>query len=340
MGFRWANDSRIDLKHLLPAFLLLCVLHAWREALAQPVSSVLWHPSDHTHVWYAKGSLQIGSGSRPTDPSISLPLSMPRVRALAFAPEGDWLMAAGGQPGEYGAIQQLRWPSGETLNRWEFGQDWFNALTLRADGSLLALGGADGRLSLLGLDQPDVGDQPAKAWRAHSDAITDLQFDPTGQWLLSAGADRVIKLWQCSDWGLHRSLDAHTDMIHSLDLRPYSQGDAVAEDAWQVASASSDQTIRIWQPMLGRMVRIVRPGPLPQLVVAYHRSGRWLASAGQESMIYLLDADSDRILDQIPTQQDWIYSLSFSPDGTVLMAGDWLGEVQSYPVPESLTRMP
>jgi WD40 repeat protein len=88
------------------------------------------------------------------------------------------------------------------------------------------------------------------------------------------------------------------------------------------------------------MVRIIRPGPLPQLAVAYHRSGRWLASAGQESMIYLLDADSDRILDQIPTQQDWIYSLSFSPDGTVLMAGDWLGEVQSYPVPESLTRMP
>ena len=58
---------------------------------------------------------------------------------------------------------------------------------------------------------------------------------------------------------------------------------------------------------------------------------RWLAAAGEGGEIHLLDADSDQEIHTLQTDQAPVFTLSFSPNGKWLAAGDDSGRVRSYP---------
>jgi len=61
--------------------------------------------------------------------------------------------------------------------------------------------------------------------------------------------------------------------------------------------------------------------------VAYHPSGNWLASGGEDGTVRFIDAQTDKILQEKKAHDDWIYALAFSPDGTFMASGDWSGKV-------------
>src|SRR6185295_17784754 len=96
------------------------------------------------------------------------------------------------------------------------------------------------------------------------------------------------------------------------------------------ASGSGDRTARIWQPEIGRMVRIIRQHRGPVLALAWAPDGRSIFSAGKESVIRRFDAESDSLLSEWPANADWIYALAASPDGSRLASGDWSGKVQIH----------
>jgi WD40 repeat protein len=92
--------------------------------------------------------------------------------------------------------------------------------------------------------------------------------------------------------------------------------------------------VRVWQPAIGRMIRIVRGHGGPIFSVAYSADGSRLFSAGQEGIVRIIDADSDRILHEWRAHDDWIYATAVSPDGAVLVSGDWAGTVKLWDIQE------
>jgi WD40 repeat protein len=94
------------------------------------------------------------------------------------------------------------------------------------------------------------------------------------------------------------------------------------------ASAGDDRTVRIWQPEVGRMVRIVRRHGGPVFALAYSPDGKFLYSAGAEGVIRRIDAESDAILQSWPMPGKWIYSIALSANGAKLVYGDWSGKVR------------
>ncbi|HEX3151835.1 MAG TPA: serine/threonine-protein kinase [Gemmataceae bacterium] len=66
------------------------------------------------------------------------------------------------------------------------------ALCVRNDSALAVAGTEDGQLWLVGL--PDA--KPLGHWRAHSDRVTTLDIDPSGEWLVSGSRDREVRLWR------------------------------------------------------------------------------------------------------------------------------------------------
>src|SRR4030095_13415269 len=93
------------------------------------------------------------------------------------------------------------------------------------------------------------------------------------------------------------------------------------------ASASDDRTVRIWQPEIGRMVRIIRQHRAPVFALAYAPDGQSVFSAGKEGIIRRFDADNDTLLAQWASHTDWIYALAMSADGSKLASADWSGKV-------------
>jgi WD40 repeat protein len=261
----------------------------------------------------------------------SISCAFPKISSFAFANGGHLLLVAGGTPGAGGGVQLFDWPAGRLVQSLTNRTDMTTTVAVNPAGDQVALAGADHRVELLQLDPARRRLTLLHTLTDHSRPVLAAAFSPDGQRLVTASVDRSIKVWDAATGKLQRSFSHHTDIVHCLSFRPRTVvgGEPVP---FYCASGSDDKTVRVWQPEIGRMVRIVRGHEGPIFAVAYSRDGARLFSAGKEGVIRIIDADSDEILHHWAAHEDWIYALALSPDGRSLASGNWTGGVKFWNV--------
>jgi len=254
-----------------------------------------------------------------------------KITSIAFHPRGRLLAVAGGVPGVRGEVLLLDWREQKILRSLTNYTDLFSSVAFNADGSLLGVASADHLAHVCRV--AEGGSQLAEIFTltGHAAPVSAIAFSPTGRSVVTASADRSLKVWSTQDGHLLRTFNHHTEAVHVLAFRPRSGG-ASAETPAFCASAGDDRTVRIWQPEIGRMVRIIRQHQGPIFALAFSPDGKTLFSAGKEGSIRRIDPDSDAILAEWPAHSDWIYAIAISPDGSKLASGDWSGAVRLWDV--------
>jgi WD40 repeat protein len=297
-------------------FLLFAL--TFTSSFSAPISDLAFSPDGSVLVSTASKAVELRS---PTDCTVNsrIPVDLPRVAALAFDQHGRLLAIGGGAPSEYGRAAIIDWKSRQIVQTFDHHKDLVTALTISPDGAVIALASADHSASIHSLQRTNSS---AIKLAGHSAPVLDIVFSPDGKMILTASADRSIKVWS-TEGKLLRSLGNHTEIVHKLAVRITDSGEL------ECASASDDETVRIWQPQTGRMVRIVRGHNEPVYSVAYSGDGTALFSAGKSGVIRRIDVASDEILDEWKAHTEAVYSLAVSPDGKTLATGDWMGNVRS-----------
>ena len=298
-------------------FLLFAL--ALTSSFGAAVSDLFFSPDGSVLVNAASRSVQVRSHD---DGSVleKIPVDLPRVAAVAFDQQARVLAVGGGAPGEYGRAVIMDWRSRQILQTLGPHSDLVTALAISPDGSVVALASADHTASVHPLHRTNSS---AIKLAGHSAAVLDIVFDPGGKLILTASADRSIKVWS-AEGKLLRSLGNHTEIVHKLAVRVTDSGQL------ECASASDDETVRIWQPQTGRMVRIVRGHNEPVYSVAYSGDGSMLFSAGKSGLVRRIDVASDEILGEWKAHTEPIFSLAVSSDGKTLATGDWIGNVRCW----------
>ncbi len=105
---------------------------------------------------------------------------------------------------------------------------------------------------------------------------------------------------------LARSLTAHGGGVNSVVFSP---------DGRQLASASDDDLVKIWEMATGSEIRSLAGHRDQVHSVAYSPDGRWLASGSRDKTIRLWDAASGREVKTLAGRLGYVYALAFSPDG-------------------------
>jgi uncharacterized protein DUF1553/uncharacterized protein DUF1549/WD40 domain-containing protein/cytochrome c len=142
------------------------------------------------------------------------------VQALAFSPDGEWLASGG-------LGKTIVWNAG-----WEITNQFVTALAFAPTGSVLAV--ADGANIEL---YDTVAREKHASWRAHSDTIYDVEFSRDGQKLVTAGADRLVKVWEVASQMELATLEGHSAQVLSV---------AFNTNATQVVSGGSDHALTVW----------------------------------------------------------------------------------------------
>ena len=254
-----------------------------------------------------------------------------RVTSIALSPDGTLLAVAGGVPGESGRVLLVDWKSGRVITSEASFRDITTSVSFSPDGKTLAAASADATAGIFSIDSTPQRLQPTRRLEGHAGPVLSVVFGSEGKVVVTASADRSIKVWDTRGGTLKRTLTNHAAAVNCLASRPPPRGVGADESPpFACASGADDHTVRVWQPDIGRMVRIIRGHEGPIFSVCYAPDGSRLYSAGSEGIVRVIGADSDRIEMHWSASPEWIYTLSVSPDGKQLATGDWAGNVRLW----------
>ncbi len=228
-GAKWdaraflAAEERIDAVQIQPL-----------PASYRPVMALAWSPNDER--------LACGHGEQITildtkSTNISVVTTMSGhtegVQSLAWSADGQ-LLASGGF-----RTLTLR-DAGTGQVRWSL----TNGLAGRITGLafvpgrdfLVAADSVVGQRGVLRLLDPGSG-TVTNSWLAHGDSILGLDISADGRRMVTAGGDKLIKVWQWDRRGEFARLEGHGAAV---------LGVAFNSNATQVVSASADKELKVW----------------------------------------------------------------------------------------------
>lgn len=322
-------------------------------AESMPVTALVFSPDGSNLVSNGDRSLAVRD---PVDGTVrrSVPCDLKRITSLAFRRDGRLLAVGGGEPGVRGEWCLFSWPEGRLVRRSGGPRDLVTSVAFDREGRRLGVASADHGASLwelgpypgasgggagAGSSLGEPTERPRFTLTGHAGPVLAVAFPGSGDLLVTAGGDRSVKVWSLDGGRLQRSLNHHTEAIRALAFRPMEAGVGAGAGSWQefCATAGDDRTVRVWQPGLGRMVRIIRGHESAVLALTWSVDGRWLFSVGRDGVIRCVEGDSDVLRAQWRAQDDWIYALAASPDGARLASGGWGARVR---VDELRARVP
>lgn len=166
--------------------------------------------------------------------------------------------------------------------------------------------------------------------KLHTDAVRAIRFSPDDRYLVSAGRDGNIIVW---DWRARRPaagpIRGHDRWIFDL---------AVSPDGKTLATASWDNTVRLWTlPGLRPLGRLQdKSGAVGG--VAFSPDGRMIASASNDHFVRLWDpASADesgraKPLAVLAGHSEVARAIAFSPNGALLLSGGGDGRIKVWAV--------
>jgi WD40 repeat protein len=204
-------------------------------------------------------------------------------------------------------------------------------------------------------DRPFVleGKEPA-VLRGHRNVVQSVAISADGSTLVSAGADKMVKIWDLKTGKERFTLKGHEEEVLTVAITPDGKlaasagadtlikiwdvetgkeratlkghearvtGIALTADGKMLVSGSSDRTVRLWDVEAGKETKILEGHAKPIYAVAITPDGKTAVSADGDARIKLWDTatgkDQDRFVGHFPP----IKAIAISADGKTLASG-------------------
>jgi len=163
----------------------------------------------------------------------------------------------------------------------------------------------------------------------HTDWISCVGFSPSAKMplIVSAGWDKLVKVWNLSNCKLRTNLVGHTGVVYSTSISP---------DGSLCASGGKDGTAMLWDVNDGKHLYSLDAGGTIN-ALTFSPKNYWLTAATDTS-IKVWDLENKNVLDELSSKEPpksgipWCISLTWSADGNILFAGSTDGSIYVYEI--------
>ncbi|MEO0348820.1 MAG: AAA-like domain-containing protein [Cyanobacteria bacterium P01_A01_bin.15] len=217
------------------------------------------------------------------------------VLEVAYSPDGELVATTSADQ-----TVKLWAKDGQLLHSFTGNATTFG-LAFHPQQPLLAATDLDGSLQIWNLETKTL----EQTIQAHEGAAWDVNFSPTGDFLVSGGADRQVKVWSLGG-RLLNTLSGHAGMVWQVAVSPTDQ---------TISSASLDGTAKVWTPE-GQLLRSIPATETDSSVwsVAVSPTQNVMAMAGDDAVIQIWQSATD-LLQSLTGHTKRIDRLAFSADG-------------------------
>jgi len=166
--------------------------------------------------------------------------------------------------------------------------------------------------------------------------VQAVAFSADSKTLAIAGDDRDRQNRQISLFDL--TLDSRRDSLAEERLGLTGQGTrpralAFSADGRALASGSGDGTVRLWEPVTGKLLHTLTLADGGVHVIAFSPDSRTLA-VGSDQQVQLWDAATGRAMRAWPAHAQAVLALAFAPDGSCLASGGDDHSVRLWTLPK------
>jgi hypothetical protein len=160
-----------------------------------------------------------------------------------------------------------------------------------------------------------------------SDILYSAAWSPDESLVVTAGYDRIIRLYQADSGKLIREISGHNGAIFDLAFSP---------DGTLLASASADATVKIWQTSTGERFDTLSQPLSEQSSLAFHPDGNSIYAVGADSRIRQWKVVSrskpeiNPLLVSRFAHEGAVSLLRISPDGQLLATASDAGSVKLW----------
>jgi WD40 repeat protein len=170
------------------------------------------------------------------------------VSCIAYSPDSKWIVSGS---------------SDKTLKVWDVATDP-GSLTLNPGAAFQSFQSRE-RLSLNG----------------HLGAVYGVAFSPDGKRIVSASADKTLKVWDAATGRETLTIEGHLDGVQSVAFSP---------DGSRIVSGSADGEIRVWDAEVGVGMLTLTTDAGGILSVAFSRDGKRIVSGSANGTLRIWDA--------------------------------------------------
>ena len=116
-----------------------------------------------------------------------------------------------------------------------------NAVQFSPDGQLIISGSGDNTIKVWERDGTLI--KTLQGHKGHKSTVFDLDISSDNQLIVSGSGDNTVKLWDIRNDEPLATLSGHLDSVLGVKFKPNS----ASIDSANIASASVDKTIKLWQ---------------------------------------------------------------------------------------------
>ncbi len=163
----------------------------------------------------------------------------------------------------------------------------------------------------------------------HEGSIWSVAIDPRARWVLSAGSDNSVKVWDVASGREVETLRGHDGWVNSV---------AFARDGRTAASVSSDGTLRMWEAGTWRHLGTIlgHSGWINGVALAY--DGRAAVTGSSDGTVRIWNVE-DGACDSILSGHDgWVNAVAYSSACNVALSASSDCTVRVWDVSSGLER--
>jgi WD40 repeat protein len=190
--------------------------------------------------------------------------------------------------------------------------NWVQGAAFSPDGQRVAFGGIDGTLRV----HDAANGQKLREEKRLTDPIECVAFSPDGSIIATGsgswktpGTQGQITLRNSVSGNVIRTLRAHAGMVLSVAFSP---------DGTRFATAGGEHhyepgVVKIWDTKTCHEITSLEGHPKGRVKVVYSADGRFLASAGFDSLLIIHDAISGKAIHSVSAHKGFIMGLASNP---------------------------
>ncbi|GMH91981.1 hypothetical protein TrVE_jg881 [Triparma verrucosa] len=149
--------------------------------------------------------------------------------------------------------------------------------------------------------------KPMVRFEGHVDEVNAVKWDPSGKMLASCSDDGTAKIWAYEAGVIATKTDTsvgakpiqdftlHSKEIYTIKWSPTGPGSSNPDKPLMLATASFDNTVRLWNAASGECVFTLARHTQPVYSIAFSPSADFIASGSLAGKLYIWDAKTGKV---------------------------------------------